>query len=65
MCRSSDMQESELAVYLSCDQSTNVPRHHRLKGRCFAPRYRLAPQFPFPCAVQDVVSAYLYLLTIV
>ncbi|CZR66091.1 related to acetyl-hydrolase [Phialocephala subalpina] len=42
-----------------------MQRHARkLKGRVFAPRYRLAPQFPFPCAVQDVLSAYLYLLTI-
>ena len=34
----------------------------RLKGRVFAPRYRLAPPFPFPCGVQDVLAAYLYLL---
>ncbi|RDW64588.1 hypothetical protein BP6252_10239 [Coleophoma cylindrospora] len=42
-----------------------IQRHARkLKGRVFAPRYRLAPQFPFPCAIQDILSAYLYLLTI-
>ncbi|CAG8972644.1 hypothetical protein HYALB_00011383 [Hymenoscyphus albidus] len=40
-------------------------RHARkLKGRVFAPRYRLAPSFPFPCALQDLLAAYLYLLTI-
>ncbi|KAI9894091.1 MAG: hypothetical protein M1814_004861 [Vezdaea aestivalis] len=26
-------------------------------------RYRLAPQFPFPCGLHDCLSAYLYLLT--
>lgn len=43
-----------------------MQRHARkLKGRVFAPRYRLAPQFPFPCALQDCLAAYLYLLTVV
>lgn len=37
---------------------------YRLKGRVFAPRYRLAPSFPFPCGLQDLLAAYLYLLTI-
>lgn len=27
-------------------------------------RYRLAPQFPFPCGLHDCLSAYLYLLTV-
>ncbi|KAI1636962.1 hypothetical protein F4809DRAFT_359043 [Biscogniauxia mediterranea] len=40
-----------------------MQRHARkLKARVFAPEYRLAPQFPFPCGLQDSIAAYLYLL---
>lgn len=41
-----------------------LQRHARkLNARVFAPRYRLAPQFPFPCALHDCLAAYLYLLS--
>ncbi|PYH89690.1 lipase/esterase family protein [Aspergillus ellipticus CBS 707.79] len=40
-----------------------MQRHARkLNGRVFAPKYRLAPQFPFPCSLQDSLASYLYLL---
>ena len=40
-----------------------IQRHARkLKAKCLAPRYRLAPQFPFPCGLHDCLAAYLYLL---
>lgn len=61
--RCSDMLGSKLYSFLYC-QFILTSGFGRLKGRCFAPRYRLAPHFPFPCAIQDVLAAYLYLLTI-
>lgn len=40
-----------------------IQRHARkMKARVLAPRYRLAPQFPFPCGLQDCVASYLFLL---
>lgn len=40
-----------------------MQRHARkLKGRVFAPNYRLAPQYPFPCGLQDCLASYLWLL---
>ncbi len=41
-----------------------IQRHARkLKARALAPRYRLAPQFPFPCGLHDCLATYLYLIT--
>ncbi|CAL1701139.1 unnamed protein product [Somion occarium] len=33
----------------------------KFKGRAFAVNYRKAPQYPWPCPLQDVIAAYLYL----
>ncbi|KAH7883288.1 hypothetical protein F5I97DRAFT_1903823 [Phlebopus sp. FC_14] len=48
----------------SIDQERySIQRHARkINGRVFAINYRLAPQYPFPCALQDLVAAYLYLI---
>ncbi|KAL0570091.1 hypothetical protein V5O48_011866 [Marasmius crinis-equi] len=34
----------------------------KCKGRVFAMNYRKAPQYPWPCPLQDVLAAYLYLI---
>ncbi|KAF1999239.1 alpha/beta-hydrolase [Amniculicola lignicola CBS 123094] len=40
-----------------------MQRHARkLRARVLAPRYRLAPQFPFPCGLMDCLATYLHLL---
>jgi acetyl esterase/lipase len=40
-----------------------IQRHARkLGGRAFAANYRLAPQYPAPCGIQDNLACYLYLL---
>ncbi|KAJ7503004.1 hypothetical protein B0H11DRAFT_2170967 [Mycena galericulata] len=48
----------------SVDQERySIQRHARkINGRVFAINYRLSPQYPFPCALQDLVAAYLYLI---
>lgn len=44
-------------------QRYSLLRHARkINGRVFAINYRLAPQYPFPCALQDLLAAYLYLI---
>lgn len=53
-------------AYFFCSVDTHRPQLERyarhLQARVFAVQYRLAPQFPFPCALQDCLAAYLYLL---
>ncbi|GAA5858312.1 hypothetical protein JCM1840_001143 [Sporobolomyces johnsonii] len=40
-----------------------IQRHARKLGaRAFAPSMRLAPQYPFPCALHDVLASYLFLI---
>ncbi|GAA6018270.1 hypothetical protein JCM8202_001312 [Rhodotorula sphaerocarpa] len=40
-----------------------IVRHARKLGaRAFAPSQRLAPQYPFPCALHDALAAYLFLI---
>lgn len=40
-----------------------MTRHARkLQARVLAPRYRLAPQFPFPCGLVDCLATYLQML---
>lgn len=41
-----------------------IMRHARkLGGRAFAPNYRLAPQYPFPCGLLDALASYLFLIS--
>lgn len=48
----------------SVDQERySIQRHARkINGRVFAVNYRLAPQYPFPCALHDLLAAYLFLI---
>ncbi|CAK9781177.1 alpha/beta-hydrolase [Cutaneotrichosporon oleaginosum] len=34
----------------------------KIRGRVLAVNYRMAPQYPFPCAIQDVLASYMYLI---
>ncbi|KAI5986945.1 Alpha/Beta hydrolase protein [Pisolithus albus] len=67
-----DMDELRCILYAhgggyffgSVDQERySIQRHARkINGRVFAINYRLAPQYPFPCALHDILAAYLYLI---
>ncbi|KAK7036461.1 hypothetical protein VNI00_011658 [Paramarasmius palmivorus] len=48
----------------SVDQERySIQRYARkINGRVFAINYRLAPQYPFPCALHDLLASYLYLI---
>ena len=42
-----------------------LQRHARkLEAKVFAPRYRLSPQYPFPCGLHDSLASYLHLLKV-
>lgn len=53
-------------AYYLMDPASHRPTTKKLakltKGRCLSVRYRLAPQNPFPAALLDALSSYLYLL---
>ncbi|KAL6305246.1 hypothetical protein BKA93DRAFT_825271 [Sparassis latifolia] len=34
----------------------------KINGRVFTINYRLSPQYPFPCAIHDLLAAYLFLI---
>ncbi|KAH8087826.1 alpha/beta-hydrolase, partial [Cristinia sonorae] len=67
-----EMDEMRCILYIhgggyyfgSVDQERySIQRYARkVNGRVFAINYRLAPQYPFPCAIQDSLAAYLYLI---
>ncbi|GAA5922423.1 uncharacterized protein JCM15063_003299 [Sporobolomyces koalae] len=69
---SADLDDMPLCLYLWGGAyffgSINTHRYvmwriaRKMGGRVFTVKYRLAPQFPFPCALQDALSAYLYLI---
>ncbi|KIY46189.1 alpha/beta-hydrolase [Fistulina hepatica ATCC 64428] len=67
-----DMDEMRCILYShgggyyfgSVDQERySIQRYARkINGRVLAVNYRLSPQYPFPCAIQDLLAAYLFLI---
>ncbi|KAI9290551.1 alpha/beta-hydrolase [Neoconidiobolus thromboides FSU 785] len=54
-------------AYILCSNNTQRPLYCQLgrEANCqvAALNYRLAPEFPFPCALEDTLAAYLFLIS--
>ncbi|KAI9290506.1 alpha/beta-hydrolase [Neoconidiobolus thromboides FSU 785] len=52
-------------AYILCSNNTHRPLYckfgRKANAQVAALNYRLAPEFPFPCALEDTLAAYLFL----